>query len=488
MIDSEDNALEDTALLAEHRKAINYSDQESQNDDEAKTPEIHTYLESTWTVWPHSKLSPTVSTADDASSSWYNDNNPVNSPNSRRPQNLQIRELTPHTDISEFESRTNHPDESPAFGFRGNFDEPVPSDFGEFDASDLNVFSDIPTIVCSTICVCTLLILMIVMVTLSIMASHDIHAVNLPHATATVEMTIVSTKYAYSDFVKSQLISDVITEAFITATNMDRGGESKEMVNIQYSKTDPLFGNDAQHHTKVTLTADIPTEMAMDKLLSSMIYEERVEIKGDGTRDSVFLSVQSHPSTVVTEIRSGYKREYLNELQSQFESHIDAQMSVWNSGHQFEFPIVCTAQTGSSQMARGAVVEVIQHTSSMKEWPWGDLEVHIDVEPVGEFYVGTTLGMSFMVKTEFTHHHILCDMKKRVRKYMEKMMARDKSSSFLRRLNPFQIKIAPHTVRCCVAADGVIEHDLPANQCAGHQGERDCKWFEDGQGRDEAFL
>ena len=334
-----------------------------------------------------------------------------------------------------------------------NFDE-----FTIYPADDEDEQCHFCTILCCVICVSMFIFVMFALITLPMIGNLDVDPVDLPHATAHFNITMLS-KWNYTDFnnVNHTRLSDNIANAFITATNMSQGGESKDMLNIKYSPVNPLFGlgQNHQYRTQMQLVANISSEKAMDQMLSSMILETMM---GNGTQ-----------------ITNEYQEDFLIHLQDLLESTIDEDMSVWDAQHRFEYPIVCTAKMMVNKITRGMLIGGIKYNhESMKAWTnnWS----HEDVEPQQLFYKDSTLGSSFITISEFTHHHILCDMEQRVSKYMDENMKRDGSNIF-KALNPFRINIDPKTVRCCVAADGNIEHDLPSNQCVGHQGDRECKMY-----------
>lgn len=305
------------------------------------------------------------------------------------------------------------------------------------------------TIITCTICVFLVFLTILFIVVLIIIGSIDIQPLDLPHATANLNMTINSKKWSYSNFTNPanhQLSNDII-DSFMNATSMNPA--LKSIIDINFQQIDPLFGRHLTHHTKVSLLANISSEKAMDKLLSAMVVEKKVN----------------------KQIKSNYKSKFLSHLSASLESKIDPNMSVWHPQREFEYPIVCSAKMMVNKMTRGVIISEIKHNhhNSLHDWihPWK----HEDVEPQQMWYIDKTLGTSFITRSIFTHHFILCDMAQRVSHYMDENLKQD---NFWQLLNPFKVTIDADTVRCCLAADGNIEHNLPSTQCVGHTGSRQC--------------
>ena len=139
---------------------------------------------------------------------------------------------------------------------------------------------------------------MIFILVLLLIGGNDIEPTDLHTATANVEMTILS-KWSYLDFTNTtntntknnSTLSDNIINAFISATALKNTNETKDMFNVSYKSIEPVFGNHLKHHTKVKISADISSERAMDKMLSSMVIEK------DATKK---LSVNTHLNICLT--------------------------------------------------------------------------------------------------------------------------------------------------------------------------------------------
>ena len=337
----------------------------------------------------------------------------------------------------------------------GSLSNSLSTDFDHYRGPTQNDYEcHICTIITCTICWFLAFITMIFILILLMIGGIDIESIDLHSATANVEMTILS-KWSYLDFIdttntitkNNSTLSDNIINAFISATALKNTNETKDMFNVSYKLIEPLFGNHLKHHTKVKISANISSERAMDKMLSSMVIEKRRN----------------------KEIISEYTPEYLSNLETSLKTTIDKNMSVWYVQHEFEYPIVCTTELHINKITRGTIIGGMMYAhNSMKEWihPWK----HEDVEPKQMFYVGDIIGQSFVTKSIFSHHYILCDMTKRMSKYMNEELKHGEG--------PFKVKIEADTVRCCVAPDGNIKHDLPSNQCVGHRGDRRCLQYE----------
>lgn len=332
------------------------------------------------------------------------------------------------------------------------------------------------TVTCLVICLGLVFSVLALIMFLLIMGNMDVRSSNLDPAQAQVNITIMTDGQKAMDLMfnndTQEYITHQIRHAFFLATDIEHIKEFHDRVSVVINNIRPLFDQHMHKQTELLFNVNISSLLMMDHMLTAIMTEKNSQ---NLRKDPMFY----------------YKANFVNTLARELNKTLKSPTTIWQITHEFslefvffctfvfnilfifvEYPIVCTVKMKIGTMLRGKIIAGIKYSDHQLEAISKEKFKHEDVNPYQFFYVDDILGASFEVRSQFTHHRILCEMLERVSHYMDEEL-RENLKSFLI-LSVFKTSVDLETVRCCVAADGNIVHNLGRHQCVGYEGDRTC--------------